>query len=95
MPERTYPYKAWTLQPSFKPVEVELVSQYGCWGSGCDWDKTEKGKCFNVERDLYPTKAAAIAVGRERVAAQQADLAKRQERLNKRIAALDKAERDA
>ncbi|WP_312141258.1 hypothetical protein [Stutzerimonas nitrititolerans] len=95
MPERTYPYKAWVLMPSFKIVEVELVECYGSWGRYMEWDKASSGKSYNVERDLYPTKAAAIAVGRERVAAQQADLAKRQERLNKRIAALDKAERDA
>ncbi len=95
MPKRIYPYKAWVLLPSFKPKEVELVRVYGSYGLYAEYDQSANGKLYHAEHDLHPTKAAAIAVGRERVAAQQADLAKRQERLNKRIAALDKAERDA
>lgn len=95
MSERTYPYKAWALLPSFTPVEVELVESYSYWGPYQDWDITQKGKAFNAKRDLYPTKAAAIAAGRKKIEEQQADIAKRLERINKRIAALDKAERAA
>ncbi|MDH1236550.1 hypothetical protein [Stutzerimonas stutzeri] len=93
MTKRSYPYKAWILQPSFKPVEVELVGHYSDWGSHQDWDRNQKGKAFNVKRDLYPNKAAAIAAGRKKIEEQQADIAKRLERINKRIAALDKAEK--
>lgn len=91
MSARTYPYKAWTLQPSFKPVEVELVKPYSDYGLYLRFDCTSKGKPYSIS-ELHPTKEAAIAAGREKVKEQQADLAKRQERLNKRIAALDKAE---
>ncbi len=90
MSERTYPYKAWVLQPSFKPAEVELVCNYGL-----HHDEAAKGKIYHVERSLYPTKAAAIAAGREKIDEQRADIAKRIERINKRAAALDKAERNA
>lgn len=90
MSERTYPYKAWVLMPSFKPAEVELVSNYGLY-----YDETAKGKIYHIKHSLYPTKAAAIAEGREKIEEQQADIAKRLERINKRITALDKAERAA
>jgi len=90
MSERTYPYKAWVLMPSFKPAEVELVSNYGLY-----YDETAKGKIYHIKHSLYPTKAAAIAAGRKKIDEQQADIAKRLERINKRIAALDKAEREA
>jgi len=90
MSERTYPYKAWALRPSFKPVEVELVRNYGVY-----YDETENGKIYHIAHSLNPTKAAAIAAGRKKIDEQQADTAKRPERINKRIAALDKAERSA
>lgn len=95
MSERTYPYKAWALMPSFKIVEVELVECYGSWGRYMEWDKASSGKSYNADRDLHPTKAAAIAAGRKKIDEQQADIAKRLERINKRIAALDKAERES
>jgi len=90
MSARTYPYKAWALTPSFKPVEIELVSNYGM-----HHDETAKGKIYNAYHELYPTKAAAIAAGRKKIDEQQAETAKRLERINKRIAALDKAELEA
>lgn len=90
MSARTYPYKAWVLMPSFKPVEVELVRNYGVY-----YDETANGKIYHIEHSLHPTKAAAIAAGRKKIDEQQADIAKRLERINKRIAALDKAEREA
>lgn len=95
MSERTYPYKAWALMPSFKPVEVELVECYGSWGRYMEYDKTAKGKSYHFARDLFPTKAAAIAFGRQVVNQQRDDIAKRLERINKRAAALDKAEHKA
>lgn len=95
--ERTYPYKAWVLMPSFTPVEVELVSPYSTYYPELygHLDVTVKNKVYSTERDLYPTKSAAIAAGRKQIDEQQADIAKRLERINKRIAALDKAERPA
>ena len=95
MSERTYPYKAWALMPSFKPVEVELVKSYGRWSCDADWDRASNGKAYNAEHDLYHSKAEAIAAGRKKLDEQRADIAKRLERINKRAAALDKAEREA
>lgn len=91
MTERSYPYKAWTLMPSFKPAEVELVNQYSSMPGHQHMDVTAKGKIYYAGINLYPSKDAAIEAGRAQLKAQQADLDKRQERLNKRIAALDKA----
>lgn len=95
MSERTYPYKAWALLPSFKPVEVELVERWGNFGQYLNYDRAAKGKVYHVELELHASKAEAIAAGRKKIDEQQADIAKRLERINKRIAALDKAERSA
>lgn len=90
--KRKYPYKAWVLQPSFKPVEVTLVKS-AYTHSYTDWDETDKGKSIHIQL-LHPSKAAAIAAGRQQLIAQADDLAKRKERLDKRCAALDKAEKE-
>jgi len=92
MTKRSYPYKAWTLMPSFKPVEVELVGNYDSSLGYQHMDVTAKGKIYFVGQNLWPSKEAAIAAGRDQLKAQQADLDKRQERLNKRTSALDKAD---
>lgn len=83
---RTYPYKAWTLQPSFKPVEVELTERH----YGKDWDQTANRKGYHVST-LHPTKEAAIAYGRAEVERIQADLDKRTENLRKKRTALNLA----
>lgn len=96
MPKRTYPYRAWALNPSFKPIEVEIVRPYSTsWSLYAHLDVTEKGKAYSAERDLFPTKQAAIDAGRKKIDEQRADIAKRIERINKRASALDKAEREA
>lgn len=85
--KRVYPRQAWILMPSFKPKEVTVVKQY----YNKDWDKLESGKLVNVV-DLHATKAAAITAGREAVIKTQADIAKRQINLDKKVVALNKAE---
>lgn len=89
MSERTYPYKAWVLMPSFKPKEVELVEKYSAYYT--EYDQAAGGKSYHLS-ELHHSKSAAIAEGRERAAKQSADLAKKQASLAKRIAELDKAE---
>jgi hypothetical protein len=91
MSEREYPRKVWVLMPSFKPVEVTVVEKYGSYSLADYGDVTEKGKLYPVEA-MHPTKDAAITSGREKCKALQADIDKRQDTLNKRISALDKAE---
>jgi hypothetical protein len=88
---RTYPRQAWVLQPSFKPKEVTITQPYSSWGGASEWDLAEGGKHYH-HTDLHPTKAAAIAAGREKLVAAQADVDKRQATVTKRAAALDKAE---
>lgn len=92
MTNRIYPRTVWVLHPSFKPVAVEVVKKYGSpyhdYG-----DLTEKGKCYSVAA-MHETKAEAIQVGRWEVERLRADIAKRTETMNKRIAALDKSEKN-
>lgn len=91
MSKRKYPRQAWVLTPSFKPKEVTIEKGYASWRGASDWDIAEGGKQYHVDT-LFDSKAAAIANGREQVIKTQADIDKRQLNLNKRIAALDKAE---
>lgn len=93
MEERTYPYKAWTLLPSCKPVETEFASKYQSY-SQWDGDVTVKGKLV-ARADIYPTREAALIAGWGRVAKLEADIRKRQETLAKKKAALRKAEQAA
>jgi len=90
MTQRTYPYKAWVLQPSFKPVEVELTQKSYPWSSTDYGDETAKGKSYRTS-ELHPSKDAAIAAGWIAVERIQADLDKRNETLRKKRAALNKA----
>jgi hypothetical protein len=88
--ERTYPYKAWTLQPSFKPVEVEFTSLYRSFTGNDEWDVTSTGKSVHIS-EIFDRKEAAIAAGWERIHAQEAKLVKLGANLDKRRIALAKA----
>lgn len=89
MTNRTYPYKAWVLQPSFKPVEVELVGRYASYSIDYG-DQTASGKSYPL-KELFPTKAEAIAEGHRRLDKQAEDLDKKLINITKRRAALNKA----
>jgi hypothetical protein len=90
MSNRVYPRTVWVLMPSFKPMAVEVVSAYGV--SYYDYgDVTAKGKRYAVAA-MHETREQAIATGRYEIERLRADIAKRTETMNKRIAALDKAE---
>lgn len=93
MTKRSYPYKAWTLMPSFKPVEVELVGNYDSSLGYQHMDVTAKGKIYFVGQDLWPSKEAAIAAGRAKVKAMQDKIDKQLMALHKKTQALDKAEK--
>lgn len=85
----TFPYTAWVLMPSFKPVEVRFVrKRYD--GS---WHETAAGKIYRTE-NVHQDKAEAIAWGLADLAKQQAAINKKQQNLNKRRAALDKASKE-
>lgn len=83
-----FPYKAWVLTPSFALKEVTIVREHW-WAS--KYRETGGGKAYRVD-GLYPTKSAAIRAGRELVEKRRQDLAKRQQRIDRLSAALDKAE---
>lgn len=88
MSDKNYPYQAWVLMPSFKP-KLETFVRHISYGH----EEAKTGKWYWPDA-IYETKELAIEEGRKKVKEQQADIDKRQEKLNKRIAALDKAERD-
>ena len=85
----TYPCKRWKLNPGFKPVEIELVEELSYWGDD-KWGRTQTGSHIRLT-ETFDTQADAIADGWKRAAVQQADIDKRQQRLDKRKAALTKA----
>ena len=87
MTSTVFPYKGWVLSPSFKPVERTIVGP----SYSPRWHTTESGKQYHIS-DIFPTKEAAIADGRIKIAAQMADVKKREANVLKRQAALDKAE---
>ncbi len=90
MTKRTYPYKAWILMPSFKPVEVEFVREYVAYSRPDYGDITHTGKVVRLE-DIYPTKDVAIATGLGKLNVQQINLDERQTTIFKRRNALTKA----
>ena len=91
MSNRIYPRNVWVLHPSFKPVEVTVIGKFHSYGGSDYGDITAKGKRYALNQ-MFETMGGAIFAGRYDVARTQADIYKRQEKLNKQIAALDKAE---
>ncbi|MFU5132662.1 hypothetical protein ACM751_16290 [Pseudomonas aeruginosa] len=84
-----YPYTAWVLKPSFKPVETTFTENYSDSTIYGKWDKSESGKPYNV-KNIFPTKAAAIAHANNELERLQADIDKRQATLDKRKAEVAK-----
>lgn len=86
-----FPFIAWVLMPSFKPVEVEIVSSYKAWGNSDPYYENAKRKVYQ-KSELFGSKDEAISVGRARLEEQEADLAKRAAGIAKKRAVLEKAE---
>lgn len=80
MTQRTYPYIAWRLTRTFQIIQVELVAG-GIYGSG--YDRTETGHSYPLS-ELFVSMDAAIAEGERRLAAVEADIARRQMNLERR-----------
>lgn len=85
-PARTYPYKAWALTDSFNVKEVELTESGSLYQ-----ERSSTGRLYET-KDLYASKAEAIAAGREIIKKQRADQAYRLKMINTRAAALTRAE---
>jgi hypothetical protein len=88
MSDRTYPYTAWVLTPSYNVKQIEVTKCYGY--PHREHDVSSTGKLYHIS-DLYKSRGDAIRAGFDRCDAQQVDLRKRQERLDKRFGALEKA----
>lgn len=88
--ERSYPYKAWVLMPSFKPAEVELVKKYESYSFLDYGDLTATGKCYQ-RGEIYATKEDALTGGHLRLEKSRAQIAKLQAGHDKKLAALKKA----
>ncbi|WP_336695664.1 hypothetical protein [Delftia acidovorans] len=87
MSEVKFPYQGWVLTPGFKPVEKTFTDRSESYEY---WHYDETGKGYN-KNDIHKDKASAIAWGRGNLKVQQAALDKKQENIEKRRAALDKA----
>ena len=89
MEHQTYPFNAWVLTPTFKLKEVTIKGVY--LTSSPDWLISTSGKLYHLN-ELHPTQPIAITMGRELLVKQKTALDKRLETINKKHAALDKAE---
>ena len=85
----SYPQTLWRLLPSFKPAEVVIAKEDNSFSQ--KFLVSDSGKWLRFD-EVYPTRAAAIAAGHEALAAQEAYIAKLQAGVNKKRAALIKAE---
>ena len=73
MTQKTYPYTAWRLLPSFRPTQVAIKGQYP---NHPYWLVTDTGRILGVS-EVFDTRADAIAAGRaklEVMSVKQADL---------------------
>lgn len=86
---KQFPYGAWVLQPSLKPKKVTITEP--CYDP--NWHKSESGKTYPTS-SIYQTRNDALSAGWEAIITQQGDIDKRQKNLDKRKAALVKAEKD-
>lgn len=86
-----FPYKAWRLTPSFKPVEVEITGNNTGWNRRHKEVRASNGSNYQIG-DLFESKALAIEDGRTSLRIQQELLNKRQATIDKKLAALAKAE---
>lgn len=85
MSEKTYPFKAWALTPSFAPKEVELVIA----GYYAGYHTTAARKHYH-ESELFDSKREAIESGWRRLDEQQAVLQKRADAIIKKQTTLTK-----
>jgi len=90
MTAKTYPYTAWRLLPSFKPVPVEIARVYADYRP--EWLVTNKGTIVGVNT-VYDTQADAIAAGRARLEAMSDKYRAMGVSIFKKRAALDAAEK--
>jgi len=88
--ERTFPFTAWRLLPGFTPAKVVLVKQYD--GYGGKRLVSDKHKYYK-ESDIFDSPKAAIDEGFARLSAQEAHIDKLRAGIDKKHAALIKAEK--
>lgn len=88
--DKKFPFTAWRLLPRFTPAKVVLLHQHsGYQGKRFVSDKDKHYK----ESDIFDSAKAAIEEGFARLSAQEAHISKLQDGIDKRHAALIKAEK--
>lgn len=86
--DRTYPFTAWRLMPSFEPVQIEIVRQYSDLHP--EWLYDANGRIY-IDSTLFSTKDEAVADGRSRVEAMVKKYHSLGQSIEKRSRALDAA----
>lgn len=89
---KEFPYTAWRLMPSFKPVSVEIVGLYSGTRSWLRRNlQCSKGKIY-APRDLFASKQEAIDWARGELNRKQKSADKVQANIDKKRAEIAKAE---
>lgn len=92
MSEQTFPFDAWELRSNFTPKKVTVVSEYkSVFDDSANFYLTDTSR-YLFKTEVFATREEAIAFGWRKVAAAEADIQKRGERLAKKAANLRKAE---
>ena len=89
MTQKSYPYTAWRLLPSFKPTQVVINDQYP---NHPEWLLSDTGRIFGVS-EVHDTCEAAIAVGRAKLEAMSDKYRAMGVSIYKKTQALDAAEK--
>lgn len=90
MPQKSYPYTAWRLLPSFKPTQVVIAGTYSA--NHPYWLLSDTGRIFGVS-EVYDTHADAIAAGRAKLEAMSDKYRAMGVSIYKKTQALDAAEK--
>lgn len=90
MTQKTYPYTAWRLLPSFKPTQVVISGTYSA--NHPYWLLTDKGRIIG-ESEVFDTCDDAIAAGRAKLAAMGDKYRAMGVNIQKKTQALDAAEK--
>ena len=89
MTQKTYPYTAWRLLPSFRPTQVAIKGQYP---NHPEWLLTDTGRILGVS-EVFDTRADAIAAGRAKLEAMSDKYRAMGVSIQKKTQALDAAEK--
>ena len=90
MTQKTHPYTAWRLLPSFKPTQVVIAREYSA--NHPYWLVTDTGRILGVT-EVFDTHADAIAAGRAKLEVMSDQYRAMGVSIYKKTQALDAAEK--